>query len=282
MGRSPGCRGGAGILPNAHCLKRTTGVDSANMGTMKKSLLPSLLVLALMMVLAASACASSNKQKESIPTPSAESATTTATYEEDIDGVIRQLVFDYGRIREVEIDKKTYYSDSSGTEWIRFDMNVTEDNIGRAGPQPGPTGPVSGFMKKAPGENWELVNLGTGNVQCGAPADVQTGLGFALCTASERELDEAIEAYLLNGPGRGRKDTDVKISRKAYFVDSSGTNWVMFAILPIPNLTSSTYGIMKKDPEGGWEGVSFGSGGAECGLTADVQSGLGFAYCPHR
>ena len=252
---------------------------------MKQKMVLSLLMPVLMTALAAGSCESSKQEgpmtsDPTAATPSIMPATASATDEEDIDGVIRQLFWDYERVKDVTIEGKTNYVDSSGTEWIRFDAHMG-DEICRAGPQPGPAGAVSGLMKKVPGGNWELINLGVGDVQCGVPADVQTGLGFATCPASEEELNEAIENYLLTGPARSRKHTDVKIVRKAYYTDSSGTNWAEFCILGIPNLTGPTYGFMKKVAGGNWEGVNFGSGAVECGLPEDVQTGLGFAYCEH-
>jgi len=247
---------------------------------MKQKMVLSLLVPVLMTALAAG-CASSNTEGNALsgtPTHTAVFAPPFATSEEDIDGVIRQLVFDYINIKDIPIDKKTHYTDSSGTDWVRFDVHVPEDAI-RAGVPPGAW--EYGFLKKAPGENWELVNLGAGNIQCGAPPDVQTGLGFGICPASEEELNKAIEAFLLNGPARSRKATDVKIDSKAYYTDSSGTEWARFSILPIPHLTGATYGIMKRVPGGNWEGVNFGSAAVECGLREDVQTGLGFRYCAH-
>ena len=252
---------------------------------MKKGLLLSILALILVSALAEGSCGSSEKQRDgqsssNTPTQSPTSATASATSEEEIDGVIRQLFWDYEHIKDVTIDGKTKYVDSSGTDWIRFDAHMT-DEICRAGPQPGPTGPVSGFMKKAPGENWALVNLGIGDIQCGVPADVQTGLGFSVCPASEEEINNAIKDFVLGHSAPAVKAPDVKISRKVYYTDPSGTNWAEFCILGIPNLTGPVYGFMKKVPGGDWEGVNFGSGGVECGLPADVQSGLGFAYCEH-
>jgi len=249
---------------------------------MKRKLLLSMLPLVLMAALTGSSCESSKKQSESTPTQPAIPATASATYEGDIDGVIRQLFWDYVHVKDVGIDRKIYYADSSGTDWIRFDVDVTAE-VFPAGPQPGGTGPVYGFMKKVPGENWRLVGLGTGDIQCGVPADVQTGLGFAVCSASEEELNNAIKDFVLENFVLGYlapTAEDVRISRKAYYTDSSGTDWVEFKVLPIRNLTDPAYGFMRRAPGGNWVGVGGpGTSGVECGLPVDVQAGLGFAVC---
>ncbi|MGA2285402.1 MAG: hypothetical protein ABSG55_03945 [Dehalococcoidia bacterium] len=234
------------------------------------------LPLLLLTTLAAASCGSSRSQPASTPTLSAASATAT---EEDIDSTISQLVLDYINIKDMPIDHKVYYTDASGTDWVRFDARVTAA-ICRAGPQEGPTGAVSGVMNKAQGENWELVNLGAGDIQCGIPTNVQVGLGFQVCSASEEELNNAIKEFDLAHSAPTIKDTDEKICGKAYYTDTSGTNWVMYSMLPIPGLTGSTYGIVKKVLTGNWEGVNMGSAAVECGLPEDVQVGLGFKYCP--
>ena len=134
-------------------------------------------------------------------------------------------------------------------------------------------------MKRLPDGNWELVNIGSGGLQCGLPADVQTGLGFSLMPGFRGKLNKGIETFVLSRSNMTA--ADVKISRKANYTDSSGTNWAEFCILGIPNLTGPSYGFMKKGPGEDWLGVSgAGTYQVECGLPADVQAGLGFAYCP--
>lgn len=256
--------------------------DSGNIADMKKSLLLSALALMLVTALAGASCSSSKKHEEGATTPrqSTTSATATASYEEDIDGAINQLFWDYEHVKDVTIDRTIRYTDSLGTAWVTFNAHVTRGSICRAGPQPGATGPVSGLLKRALGETWELVNLGVGDIQCGVPADVQSGLGFGVCPASEDELNNAIERFVLSRSNM--KATDVKISRKAYYTDPSGTDWVEFCILGIRSMTTPSYGFMKKVPGTKWEGVSgAGTYQVECGLPEDVQSGLGFPYCPH-
>jgi len=230
----------------------------------------------LLAALAAASCGSDTSQPQSTPTLSAASPTAT---EEDIESNIRQMVWDYEYTRNVTVDRTIKYTDSSGAEWVRFDANIT-DHICIAGPQAGPTGQFSGIMTKAPDQDWELVNLGVGDIQCGVPTDVQTGLEFDACSASEEELDNAIEDWLLSGPAVGTKGSDLRIARKAYYTDSSGTDWVDFCLLSVPNKANSAYGIMRRVAGGKWQGVSVGSAAVECGLPEDVQVGLGFKYCP--
>lgn len=245
---------------------------------MERKLLLCLLAPALIVTLAGSSCGSFSKQEGEgadmgTPTQSAPSGTATVTLEDDIDSTVRGMIFDYIHFDDIVIERTVYYTDSSGTDWVRFDIHVPDALT--------PEAWEYGFMKKAPGDNWELVNLGAGDIQCGVPEDVQTGLGFGACPASEEELDRAIKAYLLSGPALTIEETDLRISGKAYYVDSSGTKWVRFSMLPIPHVTAATYGIMKKVAAGNWEGVGFGSAAVECGLPEDVQTGLGFPYCPH-
>jgi len=238
----------------------------------KKSLLLSMLAMWLMTGLATGSCESSKKQSESTPSQSAISATATAAYEGDVDSVIRQLVFDYIGIKDMPIDREIDYTDGSGTEWIRFDVHV---------PEGVPAGSWSyGIIKKTPGENWELVNVGVGNIQCGLPTNVQTGLGFDLCPDSEEELDNVIKDFLLSGLGRPGGATNVKIARKSYYTDSTGTEWARFSILGIPDLTDPVYGNMKKVPGGTWEGVDFGSALVGCDLPEDVRGALDLYSCP--
>jgi hypothetical protein len=138
---------------------------------MNRKLLLSMLALALMTALAAGSCESPKNQSESTPTQSAISATASATYEEEINRIIKDLVLskDAPTIKDERVDKKSYYTDSSGTNWIGFVVSPIPEGV---------TDPAYGIMKKIPGGNWELVNLGTGGVECGLPADVQSGLGF--------------------------------------------------------------------------------------------------------
>lgn len=241
---------------------------------MNRNLPPLALPLLLLAAFAVSSCASSNNSPQSTPTLSAASATAT---EADIDGTIVQMVWDYLHIANLTIGRTIHYTDAAGTNWVRFDAD-TPDQIAPAGPQAGPTGAFSGIMNMAGGGKLDLFDLGLGDIQCGAPADVETGLGFDVCPASEAELDKAIRDYIYNGSAPAAQD--VKISRKAYYTDSSGTDWVEFKVLGIPHRSDPLYGFAKRVPGGNWEGVNRGTGAVECGLPEDVQIGLGFPYCP--
>ncbi|MGD0114839.1 MAG: hypothetical protein ABSC13_02395 [Dehalococcoidia bacterium] len=239
---------------------------------MKKELLLPMLAL-LLAALAAASCSSSNNSPQSTPTLSAPSATAT---EADIDSVITQLISDYIHIDDMPIDRTTQYTDASGTEWVRFDVHVPDDAL-REGVSAGAW--QVGLMKRAPGGNWELVDVGVGDIQCGVPSDVQAGLGFDICPPDEEQLNDAIIGWLSSGPAFGIQRANLRIDRKTYYTDAWGTQWVRFSMLPIPDLTSSTYGIMRRIPGGNWEGADFGSALVECSVPADVQVGLGFHKC---
>jgi hypothetical protein len=246
---------------------------------------PSRIVFALALcplvlpVFISTSCRSPEKQRRAESTPTESAAPTTVT-EEDTEGAILQVVRDYEYTTNVTIDRTVMYRDSSGAEWVRFDANVTV-HICVEGPQAGPTGPLSGIMTKPADQDWELVNLGVGDVQCGVPTDVQTALGFDVCSASEEELDRAIKDWLLSGPAVGMKERDLRVARKTHYTDSYGTEWVAFCLLSVPDTANSAYGIMKRIAGGNWQGVNVGSAAVECGLPEEAQTGLGFPYCPH-
>ncbi len=246
----------------------------------KKSLLLFLLALALVAALATGSCESSKKQNESTPTESVVPSATPATCQDDTDSVITQQLQDY-ECEAVTIDEKACYVGSSGTSWIKFDAHLAQA-LCPLGQRTGPIEPVTGILKMPPDEGWELDNLGVGDVQCGIPSEVQTGLGFEVCPASEERLDQAIKDWLISGPALGIQESKLKISREALYTDASGTDWAEFCLLPIPNVSSSTYGFMKKVAGANWQGVNFGSAFVECHLPANVQSGLGFPNpdCP--
>jgi hypothetical protein len=163
---------------------------------MKRGLPLSILALVLVAALAAGSCGSSKKQGQgqpssstptqpavsetasptSAPTRSIGSATPSATVEEDIDTIIKDYVLSKSSpsIKDVRIDKKHYYTDSSGTIWLGFNVSPIPEGV---------TDPAYGIMKKVPGGSWEgVAGPGTSPVHCDLPADVQTGLGLHYCS----------------------------------------------------------------------------------------------------
>ena len=183
-------------------------------------------------------------------------------------------------IKDVGVSSKYHYIDSSGTEWIEFEVLATPVSV-----RPG-----YGIVRKVSGGDWELVaGVGVANIACELPADVQSGLGFAVCqtdavatasAASGQDVDKAIRDYALGLSAPTIKD--VRIDKKTYYTDSSGTVWVAYHLYPLPEeVTDPAYGIMKRQPGGSWVGVA-GPGTAliQCGLPEDVQTGLGLRYCP--
>ena len=253
---------------------------------MKRNLLLfSLLVPVLMTALAAGCAASSHEEATALsgtPTQTAVFASPSATFQEDIDQIIQGLVLSRAAptIKDLSISGKHYYTDSSGTNWIEFDASF---------PTPAPIPPGYGIVKKAPGENWELVaGIGANAAKCDLPEDVQAGLGFVVCqpdafatasAASGEDVNEVIRNFVLSRSGF----KDVRVEHKTYYTDSSGTIWLRFAVSPLPEgVTDPASGLMKKAPGGSWEGVA-GPGTAlvwRCDLPEDVQTGLGLPYCP--
>ena len=250
---------------------------------MKQKTVLSLLVPVLVTALA-TGCASSKKEGNALsgtPTQTAISATASPTSEEDIDQVIQGLVLSRvaPTIKHVTISGKQYYTDSSGTNWIAFDASF---------PTPAAIPPGYGIVKKAPGENWELVaGIGANTAKCDLREDVQAGLGFVVCqpdafatasAASGEDVNEVIRDFVLSRSGF----KDIRVEHKTYYTDSSGTIWLRFAVSPLPEgVTDPASGLMKKAPGGSWEGVA-GPGTAlswRCDLPEDVQRGLGFAVC---
>jgi len=229
------------------------------------------------------ACWGSNYAGQAAPPAALGShpAPTASETEQSIDGVIGQLFWDYMHFKDVRIDRKIYYTDSSASQWIRFDVHIIAD-VSPTEAQPDDTSAVYGFMKRAPSKDWELVNLGTGDIQCGLPVDVQTGLGFAACSASEEQLYKALKDLIL--VRTHFKDADVKISSKAHYTDASRTDWVEFHLLPIPHLTDPAWGFMVKPPGGNWQVVAGpATGPLECGFPADVQKAFTSRTCsPHE
>jgi len=108
----------------------------------------------------------------SAPTPS-HAASTAPAYEEEISKIIKDLVLnDIGpdtHIEDVQVGGKTYYTDSSGTEWIGFTVFPIPEAA---------TDPAFGVIKKPSGGNWELLFVGTGPVGDALPDDVKNGLGI--------------------------------------------------------------------------------------------------------
>lgn len=251
---------------------------------MRQKMALSLLTPVLVTALAAGCGASSNKEATALsgtPTQTAVFASPSATLEEDIDEIIQGLVLSRvaPTIKDVNISGKHYYTDSSGTNWIAFDASF---------PTPAPIPPGYGIVKKAAGQNWELVaGIGATAVVCDLPSDVQAGLGFDVCepdafatasAASGEDVDEVIRDFVLSRSGF----KDVRVEHKTYYTDSSGTIWLRFTVSPLPEgLTDPASGVMKKAPGGRWEGVA-GPGTAlewRCDLPEDVQRGLGFSVC---
>jgi len=70
---------------------------------------------------------------------------------------------------DVEVGGNTYYTDSSGTEWVGF--TVFPVPVGEADP-------AFGVAKRASGEDWKLLGMATGPVGDVVPDDVKKGLGI--------------------------------------------------------------------------------------------------------
>jgi len=194
-------------------------------------------------------------------------ATPSQTPEEDIDKIITDFVMDLSgpNTQSVGIDSKSYYTDSSAGTWIKFTASVIREVAAE--------GPFSGIITKARGGEWQLINLEMGSMECDIPVDVQSGLGLTVCpTTYGQDIDAEIRR-LVPEP----TDSDISIYYKHFYTDSSGTEWVRFQVLPMPKgIGDPRRGIMTRPAGGGWELLAFGSGGEECGLPADVQTGLGY------
>jgi len=203
------------------------------------------------------------------PIQSTVPATPSQTPEEDIDKIITDLVMERSapNIHSVKIDSKSYFTDSSDGTWIKFTVSAVPESIGDA---------CAGIVRKVPGGEWQLINLQMDTMECDIPVDVQSGLGLAVCpTTYAEDINGVIRTLVPASTGSGI--TDISIDHKRFYTDSSGTEWVRFQILPMPKGVGDLIkGIMRKRPGGDWELVARGSGGEECGLPADVQTGLGY------
>ncbi len=214
--------------------------------------------------------------------------------EEELNNAIRSYTLARAgpNIKDVTVDSKKYYTDSSGTDWVQFVLS----------PLPiGVTDDAYGFMKKVPGGDWQgVAGPGTAEVECSLPLEVQLALSYHSCegfptpsptivaspqspeaaTAAAvytEQVDKAITDFVVS------KSTarDVKVLRTPYYTDSSGTVWLAFtAMATYQGTTAPLSGVMRKTEGGDWEGVSGpGNAGIECGLPKDVQSALGFLPC---
>jgi hypothetical protein len=216
------------------------------------------------------------------PTQSAASATATAGYVADVDEAIKSLlrsrIYGAQEVKDLRVTAKYFYIDPSGADWVLFGLS----------PQLSATS--YGIAKNPSDESWELVaGIGTNATECDLSPDVQQGLGITPCqpdataTASAdigQDVDKAIRNYCVRN---GYPNiTDVRIDSKNYYTDSSGTLWMRFSVFPLPEgVTDHAVGIMKRAPDGEWVGASPpGTALIQCGLPQDVQTGLGFAYCP--
>lgn len=92
--------------------------------------------------------------------------------EKDVDGFITGASSDLGTpdIISVTIKDKLYYTDNSGTIWLKY---VVEPIPADA------TDPGTGIAKKLPGGEWQMVNFGTAGLDYGLSADVVSALGLA-------------------------------------------------------------------------------------------------------
>ena len=138
---------------------------------MNRKLLLSMLALVLVTALAAASCDSSNNGGEGtsgpgVPTQLAPSPAASPTREEPIDTIIEKLV---GIHSPSHIFDKHYYTDSSGTEWVGFGVEIIYEG--------GYELPI-GVVKRVPGGEWELASLGTGPASNAVPDDVKKGLGI--------------------------------------------------------------------------------------------------------
>ena len=144
---------------------------------------PAIAVL-LALIPITSACTSSGDRGQAqppsnTPTQLPPSPAASATSEEPIDSIITEFVLSTSVPGHVIVNRTTYYTDSSGTTWLRFGVLLVHDVEGE-----GVTDPGYGIMKKVPGGDWVGVSgPGTFGVECDLPPDVQTGLGFAICTS---------------------------------------------------------------------------------------------------
>jgi len=245
---------------------------------MKKSPLPLILALALVITLATTSCSSSQKQAPTTPPDTPPIPSEAAN--EDTDRIIQNLLLDNSSqwIREVSISEKRFYSDEPKSQWILFDVFTTSYAV--------PSG--HGIVRKVPDGQWELVaGFGTPVFECDLPEEVRAGLALSSCepdssatasATSGQDIDKAIRDCVLDMTGF----EDVRIDKKTWYVDASGTTWVLYHLWPLPEgLTDPARGVMKRPPEGNWERVS-GPGTAFywCGLPEDVQTALGIAYGP--
>lgn len=251
---------------------------------MKKRRLLSMFVLLLITALAAQSCRSSKKEEpftSITPIQSAVSATPSAYPEGDIDQIIKALVLskmDATFGEDISVSVRHYHKDSSSTEWIRFDVFAMFAT-------PVPLPPDFGILKRTPGGAWELVaGVGTAFLTCDLPADVAAALAFAVCqpdtfatasAASGQDVDKAIRDFVLSTVGPNIND--VRIDRKTYYTDLSGTQWVEWHLYPLPEqVTDPAYGFMKRIPGSNWQAVAGpGTACVECRLPEDIQNAFG-------
>jgi len=143
---------------------------------MKKTLLLSILAIVAIAVLIGSGFVlfeygKNQGEKKPASNSVTQSATASATSEEDINKSIRDCVLGMAApsITDVTIDKKYYYTDLAGTKWIRFHVSPIPE---------GSADPAYGVMKKIPGGKWVVVDFGTAGVEDNLPTDVKKGLEF--------------------------------------------------------------------------------------------------------
>ena len=231
-------------------------------------------VLSMAVLVSFNACSTSSPGRSettsetAAPTQSAVPATPSQTPEEDIDKIITDFVMDRSapNIKGVKIDSKSYYTDSSAGAWIKFTVSAV----------PRVVDPFSGIIRKVAGGEWQLINLEMGTMECDIPVEVQSGLGLAVCpTTYGEDINGVIRGLVPVRTGSGI--TDISIDNKHFYTDSFGTDWVRFRVLPMPKaIVDPIRGIMRRPSGGDWELVARGSTGVECGLPADVQTGLGY------
>ena len=72
-------------------------------------------------------------------------------------------------ITGVKVAEKVYYSDASGTIWLKYVVTPIPENA---------ADPLTGIMKKVKGSDWVGVDYGTAGLASGLPSDVVAGLGI--------------------------------------------------------------------------------------------------------
>ncbi len=169
------------------------------------------------------------------------------------------------------VDDKMYYTDSDGNLWLQFNISPVPNDL---------TDPARGYMVKLPDGKWRVVSgPGTAMMECDLPVEVQTAFRHRTCLPDEAALDGAIRAFVRqNEP----EDVDkVIIDAKRWDDSSSQRTWVQAGVLLVRGeSTAQVYILMRKRPEGGWEGVASPSTDSSVWCDAPANVLPRPPYCP--